>query len=369
MPALPMLNPPRSLVPLMGEALSRTVQASRQPVDPASPFPLRLWYTESWQARALAPLSWLFGLIAKRRRTAVLSGRRVPWRAPVPVLVVGNLTVGGTGKTPFTIWLVRQLLQRGLRPGVVSRGYTGRGAWRPLAVSADSDPETVGDEPPIIARQTGVPVVVCRGRVQAVRHLTDEYDVNVVVSDDGLQHYALARDIEIAVIDGSRGFGNGRLLPAGPMREPPHRLAEVDWVISSRQPSGLAGSETVMRLQPTSFVNLHTGASMGPDRFRRRNPNVHALAGIGNPDAFARSLRELGLRALLHPLKDHHRFSGEEVRFDDGWPVVCTEKDAVKLKRLDTELGHCWCLQVTPEVGEAGRQRLDDLLRRHSILA
>ena len=342
------------------------------PVEAEAPPLTRLaqrWYRDGWQSRLLAPLAWLFGYFARRRRMAALTGKRPPWRAPVPVLVVGNLTVGGTGKTPFVIWLVRQLIDRGFRPGVVSRGYGGRGGRRPTAVPAsDADPDLVGDEPPIIARQTDAPVVICRNRVEAVRHLTAAYDVDIVVSDDGLQHYALARDVEIVVIDGERGFGNGRLLPAGPLREPASRLAEVDWVVSNRQPSGLAERETVMHLRPVFFANLQTGVRMAPAQFALHYPNVNAVAGVGNPDGFAHTLRALGMNLALHPLDDHHRFSGEEVRFDNDWPVVCTEKDAVKLRRLDIVLGHCWFLEVETEIAPAGTGRLEEVLRRHAIL-
>lgn len=330
---------------------------------------VRTWYQDTWHARMLAPLSWLFGYFARRRRMAALTGRHPPWRAPVPVLVVGNLTVGGTGKTPFVIWLVRQLVERGFKPGVVARGYRGRGNRYPVSVPATgADPDLVGDEPLIVARRTGVPVVICRDRVQAVRHLIGEHDVDIVVSDDGLQHYALARDVEIVVIDGSRGFGNGRLLPAGPLREPVSRLAEVDWVIANRRPSGLADNETVMHMRPTFFVNLQTGVQMVPEQFSAHHPNVNAVAGVGNPDGFAQTLRALGLQPALHPLDDHHRFLGEEIRFDNDWPVVCTEKDAVKLRNLDVVLGHCWCLEVETGIDEAGLQRLEEVLRRHAIL-
>ena len=340
-------------------------------VAPEAPPPLlaRIWYRQSWQSRLLAPLSWLFGYVARHRRRAALTGKRPPWRAPVPVVVVGNLTVGGTGKTPFVIWLVGQLLERGFKPGVVSRGYGGRSGRRPVSVPAvGANPERFGDEPPIIARRTGVPVVVCRNRVEAVRRLIDEHRVNIVVSDDGLQHYRLARDIEIAVIDGTRGFGNGRLLPAGPLREPAERLADVDWIVANRQPSGLVESETVMRVRTLFFVNLQTGVKMAPARFAALQANVNAVAGVGNPEGFAQTLRALGLSIALRPLDDHHRYSGEEIQFDNDWPVVCTEKDAVKLRKLDVPLGRCWCLEIEADIDPAGARRLDEVLRRHAIL-
>ncbi len=339
-------------------------------VTNAFPQPVRrgwaaAWYEDAWWLRLLVPLSWLFGCLAARRRRSV-DGKSA-WRAPLPVLVVGNLTVGGTGKTPFVIWLVRQLLERGYQPGVVARGYRGRANRKPVLVPATgTDPEQVGDEPPIIARQTGVPVVICRDRVRAVQHLAELFDVDIVVCDDGLQHYALARDIEIAVVDGCRRLGNGRLLPAGPLREPAQRLAEVDWVIANHQPAGLVEAETLMRIRPRAFVNLQTGARMAPQQFAAQYPNANAVAGVGNPDGFARTLCELGVEPALHPLDDHHRYFGDEIRFDNDWPVVCTEKDAVKLHRLDLPLGHCWFLAIETEIGEEGLRHLDKLLERLS---
>ncbi len=331
--------------------------------EPPGPNLVRGWYSDAWWLRLLVPLSWVFGRIAARRRRLSVAGQRPSWRAPIPVLVVGNLTVGGTGKTPFVIWLVRQLLRRGYRPGVVARGYRGRANRNPVAVAAaGADPGQVGDEPPILARRTGVPVVICRDRVRAVQFLAAEFDVDVVVCDDGLQHYALARDVEIAVIDGFRGFGNGRLLPAGPLRESPERLREVDWVIANRQRSGLAERETVMHIRPCAFVNLQTGVRMAPDHFAAQYPNVNAVAGVGNPDGFAQTLYGLGLKPTLQPLGDHHRYFGDEIHFDNDWPVVCTEKDAVKLDRLDVPLGHCWFLETEIEIDDEGLRRLDELL-------
>ena len=328
---------------------------------PPGPVLVRAWYEDAWWLRLLTPLAWIFGRIAVRRRRVLSAGPA--WRAPMPVLVVGNLTVGGTGKTPFVIWLVHQLLRRGYKPGVVARGYRGRGNRHPMAVAASgADPEQVGDEPPIIARQTGVPVVVCRDRARAVRHLASECDIDIVVSDDGLQHYAMARDLEIAVVDGHRRFGNGRLLPAGPLREPAQRLGEVDWVIANRQRSELSERETVMRNRPRAFVNLQTGVRMVPERFVAQYPNINAVAGVGNPVAFAEMLRGLGHKPVLHALDDHHRYFGDEIHFDNDWPVVCTEKDAVKLRRLNVPLGHSWFLEIETEIGEEGLRRLDELL-------
>ena len=327
------------------------------------------WYEGAWWNRALAPFAWLWRRVAQRRRGGVLSGRSAAWRAPVPVIVVGNITVGGTGKTPLVIWLVQWLQQRGLRPGVVSRGYGGKGNRNPLAVPCvGGDVLRCGDEPVLIAARTECPVVVCRNRVKAVQALLKNGDIDVVVADDGLQHYALGRDVEIAVVDGHRGLGNGRLLPAGPLREPAARLEQVDWVVSNDRACSAAPQASLMRMRPVAFVNLGTGESLPPTEFAARHERVHAVAGIGNPGRFAQLLDELGLAAELHAFADHHRFSGAEIVYEDGAAVVCTDKDAVKLSRLAVPLAHCWRLQVVAEIDAAGEQRLHSVLTRRGIL-
>ena len=324
------------------------------------------WYEGAWWTRLLAPLAWLWRRAAERRRGL---GRSGAWRAPVPVIVVGNITVGGTGKTPLVIWLVRWLQQRGLRPGVVSRGHGGKGNRSPLAVpSKGADPSRCGDEPVLIAARTDCPVVVCRNRVKAVQALLKTGEVDVVVTDDGLQHYALARDVEIAVVDGHRGLGNGRLLPAGPLREPAERLKQVDWVVTNDRACSAAPEASLMRMQPVAFINLGTGETLPPTDFAACHERVHAVAGIGNPERFAHLLDELGVRAELHAFADHHRFTGAEIAYEDGAPVVCTDKDAVKLSRLAVPLGHCWRLQVAAEFDASGEERLHSVLTRRGIL-
>ena len=328
---------------------------------------VRAWRSGAWWTPLARPAAWLFGRVAERRRWAARSGRKVPWRAPVPVIVVGNLTVGGTGKTPLVIWLVQWLQDRGLRPGVVSRGYGGSGNRRPLLVAADADPARCGDEPVLIAERTGCPVAVCRDRAKAVEKLLEAVQLDLVIADDGLQHYGLARDLEIVVVDGRRKFGNGRLLPAGPLREPPSRALQADWVVSNGRPCGAAPDEALMRMRPIAFVNLHSRVALPPADFAQRHERVHAVAGIGNPEAFAGTLAEVGLQAQLHPLPDHHAFTGGEVLFDDELPVVCTEKDAVKLRRLATSLAHCWALRVEAEIDAAGERRLQEVMEQRCL--
>lgn len=332
----------------------------------------RLWYGRSALSSALAPASWLFAREAKRRRNAFRSGRRAAWRAPVPVIVVGNISVGGTGKTPFVIWLAQALSARGFSPGIVSRGYGGS-ASTVLLVNPDADPVLVGDEAPLLARRSGVPVVVGRRRKEAVARLMEVQPVNIVISDDGLQHYELARDIEIAMVDGVRGLGNRKQLPAGPLREPPERLLEVDWVISTGQALGEVEDETVAQVLPRSFVQVGLVNERIPiDEFVRECRDVHAIAGIGNPGRFAQTLRDLGLRPAMHVYPDHHEYDGCELRAwkagpTDRRPIVCTEKDAIKLSRYLQGGEQLYYLEIELDLPEEGEARLDALLRERGI--
>jgi tetraacyldisaccharide 4'-kinase len=328
---------------------------------------LRAWYGDARWVGLLAPLAWSFRRLARRRRMAYLTGARTPWRAPVPVVIIGNVAVGGTGKTPLVVWLARWLGERGFRPGIVTRGYRGQRDREPLLVDADTDPDQAGDEAPLLAARTGLPVVACADRVRAVQHLLEHARCDLVIADDGLQHYALARDVEIAVVDGSRGLGNRRCLPAGPLREPPERLDEVDLVVVNGAATGEWHDACAMAVEPRAFVRLAGGERLDVADFAALHGDVHAVAGIGNPARFGETLGQLGLRVLLHPYPDHHRFEGDEVRFDDDWPVVCTEKDAVKLRRLSPLPDNCWYLEIDVTLSAGAQQRVEDVLRRHGI--
>lgn len=286
---------------------------------------VRRWYGRPGLLRLLWPLSGLYGLLGGLDRC-----RARPWKAPVPVVVVGNVTVGGTGKTPVVAALVAELAARGLRPGIVSRGHGGEHR-RPMAVTADSDPALAGDEPVLLAGLCQCPVWVGRDRVAAARSLLAHHDCDVLVADDGLQHHRLGRDVEWVVVDGQRGLGNGHLLPTGPLRESPRRLEAVDAVLINgghwHHPRGHR-----FRLVPTAWVRLVDGLSLPlPEGPRGR---VHAVAGIGNPDRFFDSLRALGLAPQEHRFADHHAYRAGDLVLSEPWPVVTTAKDAVKLQRL-----------------------------------
>ncbi|HEY8554283.1 MAG TPA: tetraacyldisaccharide 4'-kinase [Burkholderiales bacterium] len=315
----------------------------------------RHWQGDTFVSRLLLPLSVVYCTAAALRREMFRRGWRTAVRAPVPVIVVGNITVGGTGKTPLVLWLARYLAALGYRPGIIARGYRGRARSWPQLVTAHSDPELVGDEPVLLARRSGYPVVADPQRPRGIQWLL-AHECNVIVSDDGLQHYRLYRDLEIAVIDGERRFGNGRCLPAGPLRERPTRLETVDAVVT--QGAARAG-EWSMRLVPTGFRRVANPEEERPlDAFRGRR--VHGVAGIGNPARFFAQLRALGADVVEHPFRDHHRFRPQDLEFGDDADVIMTEKDAVKCRRFAGE--RAWYLaaeaEVDPGFGEWLQRRL-----------
>lgn len=284
------------------------------------------WYAEGKPPVHLRMLAALYGAVAALRRAAYRRGWLKARRPACPVIVVGNITAGGTGKTPLVIWLAGLLQDHGYRPGIVSRGYRGRPGPEVRLVASDTDPALAGDEPVLIARRTGLPVAVHPDRPRAARFLVDELGVNVVIADDGLQHYALGRDVEICVLDGERRLGNGYLLPAGPLREPIWRLATVDHVVVN---GGAREGQVEMRLAVDKARSLASAEQRPLARFV--GERIHAVAGIGNPERFFRQLEELGLVLDRHPFPDHHVFAPGDLAFGDRLPVFMTEKDAVRL--------------------------------------
>lgn len=275
----------------------------------------------------LLPLSWLFWLLFCIRRRCYEIGLLKSYRALVPVIVVGNITVGGTGKTPLVIALVEQLRQAGYSPGIISRGY-GSDNSLPVAVTDKSQPSEVGDEPVLLAKRARCPVMVGRDRVAALQALLRLHpECNVVISDDGLQHYRLQRDIELVVVDAERGFGNGKLLPAGPLRESISRLKQVDAVIYNGNGEHASGFN--MTLMATNIRNLRD-PEMTTTAEALQGQKIHAIAGIGNPQRFFQQLRNMGLPVQMHAYPDHFAYQSEDLAFTEDDAVLMTEKDAVK---------------------------------------
>lgn len=294
----------------------------------------RVWYDTAPLGWVLLPLSMLYGLVVVCRRWLYASGILTTQRARVPVIVVGNITAGGTGKTPTVVWLVHMLIERGYKPGIVSRGYGGSKSKTSMRVDARSEAAVVGDEPVLLARRTGVPVVVDADRVRAAAMLVDD-GVDIIVTDDGLQHYRLGRDYEICVVDGGRGLGNRHLLPAGPLREGPRRLAEVDQLLVNgrlRDDHDLSVAEqnaTPFELVATESCRLNGSLTRPIERFA--GTTVHAVAGIGNPTRFFDLLREQGIQIIEHAFADHAALAKTDLEFGDDFEVFMTEKDAVRL--------------------------------------
>jgi tetraacyldisaccharide 4'-kinase len=325
------------------------------------------WYRLSPLHLVLWPLSLVFGALARARRLLYRRKLFSTVRLRVPVVVVGNINVGGTGKTPCVIWLATWLSDHGYQPGIIMRGYGGRSS-APRRVTADSDPALAGDEAVLLARRCSCPVWIGDSRVAAAHALLGSHATcNVIVSDDGLQHYALERDVELAVLDGERGCGNGMLLPAGPLREPLERLASVDALIINggtvfppdMLPSGVPAFD--MRLEGETFYALGAPhASAGPAHFA--HTTVRAIAGIGNPQRFFNRLHDLGIAFKARAFPDHHAYTAADCAFGADTPVIMTEKDAVKCERLAREHDDWWALRVDaaiePALGELVVQKI-----------
>ena len=320
-------------------------------VDKAARFLQRQWRSFTPWHLILVPLSWLFAAASALRRLFYRLHLLRSRRLPVPVIVIGNISVGGTGKTPLVIWLAEQLLERGWHPGIISRGYGGQ-ASSTQQVASGSDPETAGDEPVLLAQSLPCPVWIGRNRPAAGLALLAAYPAtDVIISDDGLQHLALARHCEIAVVDAARGFGNGRLLPAGPLREPVKRLHDVDAVVVN-QTNAVAPVFPVgypyhtMHFVGETFRNLKSPekSALAADFYGQ---TLHAVAGIGHPQRFFDQLAALGLSCIAHAFPDHHKYLAHELNFPGI--IIMTEKDAVKCQAIATE--KMWVLPVRAELG------------------
>jgi len=309
------------------------------------------WYQGSRWLWLLWPLSALFCLLVSLRHALFRIGLKQSISLPVPVIIIGNITVGGSGKTPLVLWLAELLRKQGYRPGLISRGYGGQAEQWPQWVDSNAEARVVGDEALLLARRSGCPMAVGPDRVAAARLLLERGEVDVILSDDGMQHYRLARDIEIAVLDGERRLGNGLCLPAGPLREPAARLKSVDFVVCNGSVRTEAWS---MQLVPGEAQPLLQGPSKPLGEFAASR--VHAVAGIGNPERFFTTLRQAGLSIEEHPFADHHPYVEGELDFPGEAPVLMTEKDAVKYFNYAKE--RHWYLPVTARLPDEFAKRL-----------
>lgn len=319
------------------------------------------WYQPEQSLWQWKPISALYGFI--QRLDAAWKKKRA-WKSPVPVIVVGNISAGGTGKTPVVIALVEALQAQGYSPAVISRGYKSKARKYPYSVTAQSSVEEAGDEPFLIAKRTGVPVYVGPKRKKSIIALLKEHKCDVIISDDGLQHYQLARDIEICMIDGQRGVGNAKLLPQGPLREPLSRLQSVDFIfmnefyLNEQQKTLLDKyAITVLRMRLLAFRKLSTDEQMSAAL-----KEVHAVAGIGNPQKFFTSLRRQNFDITEHPFPDHHAFSEDDFAMLKGKPIFMTEKDAVKCAHLNID--NAYYQPITVEIPENVLEKLVNRLKQ-----
>lgn len=316
---------------------------------------IKLWYRKSLTPITclLLPFAWLFGMMIAIRRWLYLVGILKTKSLPVPVVVVGNLTVGGTGKTPLVIWLAWCLQAAGFKPGIISRGCGGKPHAKPRLVSYEDKALEVGDETLLLLHKTDCPVAICVDRVAAAQTLLAQTNCNIIISDDGLQHYSLGRTLEIVVVDGAREFGNQQLLPAGPLREPLARLKTVDFIVVN---GGCYANAYNMELQPVEFVSLQTPSQC--NQFGEFAANAfHAVAGIGNPARFFSMLQQAGFNISPHVFPDHYAYQAKDFNFSDRLPIVMTEKDAVKC--LDFADERYWYVRVNT--------RIDDELMRQIL--
>ncbi len=313
----------------------------------------RFWYQKNALAYLLLPLSALFCAISWLRRKFY---QRFAAKTQLPVIIVGNISVGGTGKTPMVIWLSRWLQQQGYRPGIISRGYGSQLSHYPAEVFPDSDPHLYGDEPVLIAQHCRCPLVIAPKRPLAAQMLAKTCDI--LISDDGLQHYALDRYLEIALIDGKRGLGNGFCLPAGPLRELPSRLATVDFCLHKgqlAQPLPYQHYGFYYRTAPLKALKHETDIP-------QRGQSVHAVAGIADPESFFQTLRAQGWQVIPHAFADHHAYQAEDLIFTPALPIIMTEKDAVKCQSMAPD--NSWYLPIEIEVDSTFIQRLSEHMSR-----
>ncbi len=314
----------------------------------------KLWYTNNILSTLLLPLSWVFRLVAFIRRIFYTISTSNSGLEGVCVIVVGNITVGGAGKTPFVSYLAKYLLSHDIKVGIISRGYK-RNENSLIEVLSDSDVESVGDEALMLKRQTTCPVAVAASRFEAASYLKEKYKLDVIISDDGLQHYQLPRNIEIVIVDGEREFGNGRCLPAGPLREPVSRLQASDIVICNGENQAY---EYQYHRVSNDVISLKKGISAKPLEYFLGS-KVHAVAGIAHPKRFFTMLENAGIEIIPHPFDDHHYFSRSDIEFNDDLPILMTEKDAVKCMQIARD--NTWYVPISIVPNEKLNGRLTKL--------
>jgi len=314
------------------------------------------WYKKSWWLYILTPFTFLFSAIVKVRRNSYLKNPKKVWRSPIPIIVVGNISMGGTGKTPLVKFIASQLSNRGFKPGLISRGYGGKYSGT-LEVTDETTFKQTGDEAQILSKLR-MPLFLDRNRSRGAKKLQEKHDIDVIISDDGLQHYGMGRDIEIAVIDGSRRLGNGLAFPAGPLREPKSRLKEVDFIINNGGPT--EGDEILMTLNPSKFIHLNSGKDYSIDKWPMHN-QVHAVAGLGNPNRFFDLLQRLGFEFDKNPFPDHHKYNKRDLYFLDHLPILMTEKDAAKCKHFKNS--KIWYLSIESKIESLFIERIEEKLR------
>ena len=313
------------------------------------------WYKKSWWLYLLTPLTFLFSTIVKSRKNSYLKNQKKIWRSPVPIIVVGNISMGGTGKTPLVKYIAAELSKRGFKPGLISRGYGGKYSGT-LEVNAETTYKKTGDEAQILGKLK-MPFFLDKNRSRGAKKLQEKHDVDVIISDDGLQHYAMGREIEIAVIDGARRLGNGLTFPAGPLREPKSRLKEVDFVVNNGGPT--EGDEILMTLSPAKFIHLNSGKEYSIDKWPMHN-QVHAIAGLGNPNRFFDLLLRLGFEFDKNPFPDHHKYNKRDLYYLDHLPILMTEKDAAKCKHFNNS--KIWYLSIESKIESQFIDRLEEKL-------
>ena len=324
--------------------------------EQSTSFVVDSWYKKSLWLYLLYPFSLLFSFLTTRRRKKFTKNKIESYTPDIPIIVVGNLTIGGTGKTPLVKHIAMELLNKGYKPGIVSRGYGGK-FKETLKVDSNTPVKKTGDEAQILAK-LNLPFYIDKNRVRAVKTLINNHDCNVIISDDGLQHYKMGRAIEIAVIDGKRRFGNNLTFPAGPLRESKKRLKTVDFIVNNSGPT--EEGEFLMNISPSKFIHLKSGKSYNIDNWPMHK-QIHAVAGLGNPGRFFDLLNKLGFEIIRHPYPDHHKFTSSDLFYLDHLPIMMTEKDASKC--IDFDNNKIWYLTIDADVNNRFIDKLDEKLK------